>query len=88
MQTAREQDAHARHVRDQVPRAQDRLDLGRGGAGDRVALVGLPVQEAAAAVGEGGDDVWGDQEGGDGGVAATEAFADYCLWVVRGCCLG
>ena len=76
MQATCQQDAHARGVGDQILRAQDRLHAVGGGAGDRVALVGLPVQEAAAAVGEGGDDARGYQQRGDGGVAAAEPFAD------------
>ena len=68
--------AHRADIVQQAVVADDPLHFQRGGAGDRMRLIGLAVQEPAGARGQRLNDPVGDQNPADRLVAAAETLGD------------
>ena len=69
-------ETHGADVVDQLLLLDDALHFQGGGTGHGMGLIGLSVQEAAGAVGQGLHDPVGDQDAADGLVAAAQPLRD------------
>lgn len=68
--------ALARHIRHQILLLHNTLDLGGGGAGNRVRLIRVAMDKGASALVKGVNDAMADEEAGDGLESSAQPFAD------------